>query len=303
MNRKLSLMMIKCGRTWNKLLQIKGQKHKGDHRMWEWKNIYRGMIMGASDVIPGVSGGTIAVMLGIYDRLIAAINGIFSKEWKTHLRFLIPLGLGVVTSILLLARVIEWLFEHYPAPTQFLFMGLIIGVIPYLAKKSEMKYNFKPVHYVLLLIGAVIVASMVFFKSEETAVIQEMTAGTYTMLFFSGFIASAAMILPGISGSFILLIIGIYSTVISGISNFQLDVIFVVGVGILLGIIVMSKLIKFFLENYSSATYALIIGLVIGSIVVIYPGIPEDTGLIVASVVTFLVGLFFARVLGRIEYS
>ncbi|MGF2614245.1 DUF368 domain-containing protein [Rossellomorea aquimaris] len=271
--------------------------------MWEWKNIYRGMIMGASDVIPGVSGGTIAVMLGIYDRLIAAINGIFSKEWKTHLRFLIPLGIGVVTSILLLARLIEWLFEHYPAPTQFLFMGLIIGVIPYLAKKSEMKYHFKRTHYVLLLIGALIVASMVFFKSEETAVIQEMTAGTYIMLFFSGFIASAAMILPGISGSFILLIIGVYSTVIGGISNFQLDIIFIVGLGILFGIIFMSKVIKFFLEKYSSATYALIIGLVIGSIVVIYPGIPESTGQIIASVLTFLAGLFFARVLGRIEYS
>lgn len=271
--------------------------------MWEWKNIYRGMIMGASDVIPGVSGGTIAVMLGIYDRLIAAINGIFSKDWKQHLRFLIPLGIGVVTSILLLAKLIEWLFEHYPAPTQFLFMGLIIGIIPYLAKKSEMKSKFQPYHYVLLLIGAVIVASMVFFKSEETAVIQEITAGTYMLLFFSGFIASAAMILPGISGSFILLIIGVYSTVISSISNFQLDVIFVVGIGILLGIIVMSRVIKFFLENYSSATYALIIGLVIGSIVVIYPGIPESAALIAVSVITFLAGLYFARVLGRIEYS
>ncbi|WP_168413067.1 DUF368 domain-containing protein [Bacillus salacetis] len=271
--------------------------------MWEWKNIYRGMIMGASDVIPGVSGGTIAVMLGIYDRLIAAINGIFSKEWKKHLRFLIPLGIGVVTSILILARLIEWLFEHYPEPTQFLFMGLIIGIIPYLAKKSEMKSTFKANHYLLLLIGAVIVASMIFFKSEESAVIENITAGTYVLLFFSGFIASAAMILPGISGSFILLIIGIYSTVISSISNFQLDVIFVVGIGIILGIIVMSKLIKFFLENYSSGTYALIIGLVIGSIVVIYPGIPESTSLIIASIITFLAGLFFARVLGRIEYS
>ncbi|WP_409252605.1 DUF368 domain-containing protein [Bacillus sp. SCS-153A] len=271
--------------------------------MWEWKNIYRGMIMGASDVIPGVSGGTIAVMLGIYDRLIAAINGIFSKEWKQHLRFLIPLGMGVVTSILLLAKLIEWLFEHYPAPTQFLFMGLIIGIIPYLAKKSEMKHTFKQNHYVLLLIGAVVVASMVFFKSEETAVIENITAGTYIMLFFSGFIASAAMILPGISGSFILLIIGVYSTVISAISNFQLDVIFVVGIGVLLGIVVMSKLIKFFLERYSSATYALIIGLVVGSIVVIYPGIPDSASLIVLSVVTFLGGLFFARVLGRVEYS
>lgn len=92
--------------------------------MWEWRNIYRGMLMGASDVVPGVSGGTIAVVLGIYDRLIEAINGFFTKEWKKHLKFLLPLGIGVVTSILLLARLIEWLFEHYPGPTQFFFPGI-----------------------------------------------------------------------------------------------------------------------------------------------------------------------------------
>src|SRR5699024_5672036 len=90
----------------------------------EWKNIYRGLLMGASDVIPGVSGGTIAVLLGIYDRLIAAINGFFSKEWKKHLTFLIPLGIGMATAVLLLSRVIEWLFNHYPAPTNFFFFIL-----------------------------------------------------------------------------------------------------------------------------------------------------------------------------------
>lgn len=87
----------------------------------EWRNIYRGLLMGATDLVPGISGGTIAVLLGIYDRLIAAISGIFSKEWKKHIGFLIPLGLGMVIAIFLLASLIEWLFEHYPGPTQFFF--------------------------------------------------------------------------------------------------------------------------------------------------------------------------------------
>ncbi|WP_026908596.1 DUF368 domain-containing protein [Paucisalibacillus globulus] len=269
----------------------------------EWKNIYRGLIMGASDVIPGVSGGTIAVLLGIYDRLIAAINGLVSKEWKKQLGFLIPLGIGIGSAVLLLSHLIEWLFEHYPGPTQFFFLGLIIGILPYLFKEADVKVNFKAHHYILLIVGLVVVGSMMFLHTSEGVVIEDITVSTYILLFFCGFIASAAMILPGISGSFILLVIGVYSTVISAISNLQLDIIAVVGIGILLGIITMSKVINFFLENYRSATFALIIGLVIGSIFVVFPGWPERTTLLLLSVATFAVGLFVAYILGKVEYK
>ncbi|MBM7554355.1 DUF368 domain-containing protein [Thalassobacillus pellis] len=271
--------------------------------MLEWKNIYRGMLMGASDVIPGVSGGTIAVVLGIYDRLIEAINGVFSRKWKEQLGFLIPLLLGVGTAILLLSRLIEWLFHHYPGPTKFFFLGLIIGVLPYLFNKADMKKKFRLQHYLLLVIGAIIVASMAFFQTGETEPISHLTASTYVLLFFSGWLASSAMILPGISGSFILLIIGMYSTIIGAISNLQLDIIAVVGAGILIGIVVMSKIIKFFLENYTSGTFGLIIGLVIGSVFVIFPGVPATSGLITASLLTFASGLFAAYLLGRVEYK
>ncbi|MFS0675033.1 DUF368 domain-containing protein [Ornithinibacillus sp. 179-J 7C1 HS] len=269
----------------------------------EWKNIYRGLLMGASDVIPGVSGGTIAVLLGIYDRLIASINGLMTKDWKKHLGFLIPLGVGVACAVLLLSRVIEWLFEHYPGPTQFFFLGLIIGIIPYLFHQAEVRTKFKANHYILLVIGALVVGSMLFLHENEGVIIEEMTFSTYVLLFFSGFIASAAMILPGISGSFILLVIGVYATVISAISNLQIDVIAVVGIGIVLGIITMSKVINYFLVNYRSATFALIIGLVIGSVFVVFPGWPDSTALVLLSVLTFAAGLFAAYVLGKVEYK
>ena len=271
--------------------------------MWEWRNIYRGMLMGASDVVPGVSGGTIAVVLGIYDRLIEAVNGFFSKEWKTHLKFLLPLGVGIVIAIGLMANLIEWLFEHYPGPTQFFFLGLIIGVLPYLTHKADAKHNFKSKHYLLLLLGAVLVASMAFFQTTETEAMQNLTMSDYILLFFSGWIASSAMVLPGISGSFILLIIGVYTTITSGISDFRIDIIAVVGVGILCGIVVMSKIVKFFLENYTSGTFAIIIGLVIGSVFVIFPGVPESATMMIISVVAVISGLFAAWLLGRVEYK
>ncbi|WP_077624147.1 DUF368 domain-containing protein [Sediminibacillus massiliensis] len=269
----------------------------------EWKNIYRGMLMGASDVVPGVSGGTIAVILGIYDQLIAAVNGFFSKEWKKHLGFLLPLGIGIVTSVVLLANLIEWLFEHYPGPTQFFFLGLIVGVLPFLFHKADAKHTFKAKHILLLAVGAILVASMVFFQASESGPMQNLSFGSYVILFFSGFIASSAMILPGISGSFILLIIGVYTTVINGISNFQFDVIIVVGIGIVLGIIVMSKIIHFCLERFPTGTYALVIGLVIGSVVVIFPGWPSDGGAVVVNIFTFAAGLAAAMALGRFEYK
>lgn len=152
----------------------------------EWKNIYRGLMMGASDVIPGVSGGTIAVLLGIYDRLIASINGLFSKEWKKHLGFLIPLGIGIAGAVLLLSRLIEWLFKDFPGPTQFFFLGLIIGILPYLFRQADVKANFKVNHYILLIIGAVIVSGMVFLHESEGVVIEEFTLSTYVLLFFPG---------------------------------------------------------------------------------------------------------------------
>ncbi|MBM7714992.1 putative membrane protein [Bacillus thermophilus] len=268
----------------------------------EWKNIYRGIVMGASDVIPGVSGGTIAVLLGIYDRLIEAINGVFSKGWKKQLSFLIPLGFGIVLSIFSLSRLMEWLLHTHPGPTYFFFLGLILGVLPFLFRQARAKSTFKAQQYILLAIGAILIASLAFLNESEGAVIENMTFATYFLLFVSGFIGSSAMILPGISGSFILLVIGVYPTVIGAISNFKLDIIAVTGAGIALGIIIMSKVIHYFLTHYRISTFAVIIGMVIGSFFVIFPGWPANLTLTFVSILTFIIGLVAAYILGKIEY-
>lgn len=258
--------------------------------------------MGAIDVVPGISSGTIAVLLGIYDRLIKAINGIFSKEFKKHLLFLLPLGIGMLVAIFLFARVIEWLFHSYPAPTKFTFMGLIIGVLPFLFSKSNAKENFKLVHWIFLLGGIALVVPMMFIHAGEGSIITEFTLSTYIWLFFSGFIASAAMILPGISGSLILYVIGAYATIISAINDRNLLVILVTGVGILCGVLLMSKVIAKLFTNYPLSTYAAVIGMVIGSIFVIFPGIPKSSEMIVCAC-TFVLGLLSAYLLGKVEHT
>ncbi len=269
----------------------------------EWKNIYRGLLMGVTEVIPGISSGTIALLIGIYERLIEAINGFFSKEWKKHLGFLLPLGIGMITAIFLLAGAIEWLLIHYPKPTQYFFLGLILGVLPYLFHKADAKNSFRWKHFLFMLIGIIFVSVLGYVSVSNGEIITEITASTYMFLFFSGMIGSSALIIPGISGSFMLLILGVYPTVIAAISNLQFDIIIVTGLGIALGFIVMSRIVGYFLKNHFTLTFAAAIGLVIGSIFVILPGWPETTGLLLASIVTFLGGLLTAYILGRVEYK
>src|SRR5690625_2538020 len=156
----------------------------------------------------------------------------------------------MAAAVLLLSRVIEWLFNHYPAPTNFFFLGLIIGVLPYLFHKADAKNQFETKHIVLLIIGAVLVGSMLFLTATEGTVIANIIPATYAVLFCSGFIVSASMCLPGISWSYMLLVIGVFPTVISEISNLQLGFMAVVGAGIVIGIVAMIKIINFFLTRY-----------------------------------------------------
>lgn len=265
----------------------------------EWKNIWRGLAMGTSDLIPGVSGGTIAVILGIYDRLIEAISGVFSPYWKKHIGFLIPLALGMGTAILSLSRLIEFLLAEYYAPTQFFFIGLIVGIIPMLWFELTTRAQRRPSHLIAMVLGAVLVGSMAIIKPAEPEVITELTFATTLLLFFSGWLGSMAMLLPGISGSFVLLLIGVYPTVISALSNFNVLVIGTVGLGVLVGFIVSSKIIRYLLGHYPGMTFSLILGLVLGSLAVVFPGLP-GTGLsFVGSIVSFLAGWFIVRLLNR----
>jgi putative membrane protein len=270
--------------------------------LFQWRNIFKGMAMGVSDLIPGVSGGTIALLLGIYQQFIASINGVFSKRWKQSVLFLIPIGIGIVLALLLVSRLVEWLIEAYPQPTFIFFLGLIIGIIPTLLKEIDYKKSFTPVHYVLLLIGAVLVASTAFVKDDNmTAVIEHLGQSDYILLFFAGWLASSAMILPGISGSFVLLLLGVYPTVINAVSNLNFAVILTVGAGVLIGVLVTSKLITILLAKFKAGTYAVMIGFIVGSIVIIYPGLPGNAVLIIVSIIAFIAGVISAYTLSGLD--
>lgn len=261
----------------------------------EWRNIYRGFLMGISDLIPGVSGGTIAFLLGIYDRLLTSISGLFSREWKKHIGFLFPLAIGMGLTLVLFSRVIKFLLANYFAPTQFFFIGLIIGILPFMAKQAKIKTTFKFHHYIVLLIVGILLAMTAFISPADSTVITSLTPASTLVLFLSGWAASTAMLLPGISGSFVLLLLGMYSTAISALSDFNIPIMIVIGLGVILGFVISSKIIHFLLNRHATFTFAIIIGLIIGSVFVIYPGIPESGTPFLMSSVALIMGLLVSN--------
>ncbi|SDH89891.1 putative membrane protein [Alteribacillus persepolensis] len=271
--------------------------------MFEWKNILRGMAMGASDLIPGVSGGTIALVLGIYHRLIAAINHFFSRKWKEQLGFFIPLGIGIGIALISLSNLLEWLLQTYPGPTYSFFMGLILGTIPILLKEADYKYSFRPYHYVIVAAAAVFIILTGIYSGAESAgqIVHTLTASDYVYLFFAGWLASSAMILPGVSGSFVLLILGAYETIIHALTSLDIPIIITVGFGVLAGITIMSKFLHYLLSVYRTGTYAVMSGFLIGSLFVIFPGLSGSAILLLISIGAFLAGWALTLFLQKLE--
>lgn len=270
----------------------------------EWKNIYRGFVMGISDLIPGVSGGTIAVVLGIYDRLLEAISGFFSRDWKRQLRFLVPLAVGMGLALLLLSKVIDFLLEHYFVPTQFFFIGLIVGVLPMMVRQADVKRNFTFLHWIMLAAAMIAMALTAFVQPDRAAEpITSLTFMSGAGLFLAGWAASMAMLLPGVSGSFILLLLGVYATAIDALSSLNLPVIAVIGAGVIVGFIVSSKGIRYLLSHFPHMTYALIIGLIAGSVFVVFPGMAEGLAQWLVSILTFGLGLAVALFAGSRQRS
>lgn len=267
----------------------------------EWKNVFRGMLMGVTDLIPGVSGGTVAFLLGIYDRLLESISGFFSRNWKKHIGFLLPLAIGICIALLLFSSLINYLLDEHFKETQFFFLGLIIGVVPFLMKQGNVRENFRKHHFVWMIIFAALLASLAFVKPAENS--DPITTLTITIaigLFLSGWLASMAMLLPGISGSFVLLVLGVYRTATNALASLNLPIILVIGAGVIVGFIVSSKGIRYILHRYPMMTYAAIIGLIIGSVAVIFPGMPTSENMIIC-VITFILGLMVSTSFSKIQ--
>ena len=264
------------------------------------KTFIYGASLGATLLAPGLSVATIALVLGIYEKLLGSISDFFSTKWKSTLPFLIPLGFGAFIAVIATSRVLSWAIDHYPHQLAFLFLGFIIGAIPLLLKTSKAKENFKAKHIIPLVVVALLVASINFLQPAGDAyALTGLDAATVIRLLIAGALAATAMLLPGLSAALMLLLMGAHATLTQAISDFNLPVVGVTLIGMLIGLIISSKGIKYLLENYTTLTYAISIGMVMGSVVVVFPGIPVGALGILKSVLTFAIGLFAVILIER----
>lgn len=236
--------------------------------------ILRGCAMGAADVVPGVSGGTIAFITGIYEELIDSIKGIdlqavklllklkFADFWKkVNGSFLLSVVLGIAISIFSLAKLMTWLLEHHPIYIWSFFFGLIIASSVLVAKEIK-QWN---IFTIISLIAGVCAAYTI------TVMTPAETPNTWWFIILSGAIAICAMILPGISGAFILLLLGKYSYILGAVSSLNIGVILLFIVGAIAGIISFSHLLSWLLKNYHTLTVSLLTGFMVGSLNKVWP--------------------------------
>jgi putative membrane protein len=236
--------------------------------------VFKGMAMGAADVVPGVSGGTIAFITGIYTELIDSLKSFNSqalklfasgkiKQFWAHINgwFLLSLGLGVALSIISLAKVLQELLEKSPEPLWSFFFGLIVASAIVVARKIT---TWDTVNIAAIILGTA-AAYLI------TALAPASTPEAYWFIFICGAISICAMILPGISGSFILLMLGKYEYILSALTSLKLDVIAVFGAGAAVGLLSFSNVLSWLLHRFRNATTAVLAGFMIGSLNKVWP--------------------------------
>ena len=248
-------------------------------------NFIRGLFMALADSVPGVSGGTIAFIMGFYDKFINSLDGLVygdKKKKKESLMFLIKLGIGWVIGMILASVILASLFEKNIYEISSLFLGFIILSIPLIIKEEKSELKGKYFNIVFTIIGILVVILITKLNpvsSKESVVdITNLNIGLMLYILLAGSLAISAMVLPGISGSTLLLIFGLYISIMTGIKNLlhfdlsYLPALIVFGLGVIIGILGIIKLIKKALKNYRSQTIYLVIGLMIGSIYAIIMG-------------------------------
>ena len=261
---------------------------------------FKGFLIGLANIIPGVSGGTMAVSFGIYEEIIEIASNIF-KNFKKNMAFILPIGIGAVIAIALLSNVITICLDKYQVATPLLFVGLILGGLPAIVKNIGKKIT-KPTN---LIVFSITILFMLFIylgiKDAKDVDFTNVDAIGYIILFIVGAIAAITMVVPGISGSFVLMLIGYYKPIVKTVSDLthfnnvihNLCILIPFVFGVLFGIVSVSKLIKYCLKKYPEQTYSSIVAFVLSSVVlIIYPllnvsaSIPE----LIVGIVLLLMG-------------
>lgn len=278
-------------------------------------NILRGMVIGIANVIPGVSGGTMMVSMGIYDKLILVLTH-FIKRIKEAVALLVPIAIGMLLSIAVFAKIFsEILFPEFPFQTNLFFIGLILGGLPVIYGRVKGNSIKVPQIISFLLFFVMVVGFALVGEGGGASADISFSAGNVIKLLGAGIVAAATMVIPGVSGSMIMMILGYYNTIIDTINAFinalkdfdipaMLDTFVVLvpfGIGVVVGVVAVAKLIEFMLNKYPLVTYWAIIGLIVASpfaIIIMMESVVIGILEIITGVILLAAGFFISLKLG-----
>ena len=231
----------------------------------------KGAVVGGTMLIPGVSGGTTAIILGIYDQLVRAVSG-FRAHKRESLRLLFWFCLGACGGILLLARPLLGLLEQFPLPTGCFFLGAVAGSVPAVYRKSRIqRFQWRVPGYVLLGAALVLALNRLPVPAHEAAA---GGAGGFLLLLLAGTLSAAALVLPGISVSYLLLLLGLYDGTMTAIARLDLAFLLPLAVGLMAGIFLFTRALDLLMTRYPRATYLVILGFMLASLPALFPGLP-----------------------------
>lgn len=259
------------------------------------KDFFKGIAIGSGAILPGISSGVLCVIFGIYETLLNCVLNFF-KNIKYNLKILLPIGLGTFCGILIFGNILRYTFYAYPLQTKFIFIGLILGSIPELLKKVCQKQTFK-LHYLIIICFSFFIG--VFLVLIENHIHISNSSNEYSFLFlvFSGLLMSAGVIIPGISSTLILMLLGVYDSYLISIASLYIPFLIPLGIGLVVGCIICMRLIKFLLDKFYAPTFYSIIGFTLGSIFVLYPGFSFDINGII-SILSLILGTCLASFFG-----
>ncbi|MBE5944888.1 MAG: DUF368 domain-containing protein [Lachnospiraceae bacterium] len=292
-------------------------------------DIIKGIFVGIANVIPGVSGGTMAVSFGIYDKILSSVSNLF-KDFKKSFRTLFPIAIGMIVGVIGFTFIIGWLLKNQPLCTSLAFTGLIVGGVPMILKslkdgwvKDKKKSLF--VNIILFLLFLAIAVGMSLMNGDENSgVLLTADLKTIIVVFFIGIIAAATMIIPGVSGSLVLMILGYYFGILSAVKDFisalknfdmkgmisQGLILAPFAIGCLVGVFFIAKLVEWLFNHFASATFSAILGLIFASPIAIFYKVQQEYNMfdssipqIIFGIIIFVVCTYLTILMGKLEGS
>ena len=240
-------------------------------------NCFKGIAIGSGAILPGISSGVFCVIFGIYEKLLDSILNFF-RDVRKNFKFLFPIMVGIGFGIILFGNILNYCLYQFPIQTKSIFIGLILGSIPTLIKEVNGKEKWKPFNLIFFFVALLLGIGCIFLESSLQ--VQTLENINFLYLVLGGFVMSIGIVVPGVSSTIILMLLGIYSVYLNAISSLYFPILLPIGIGVISGGLCFMKLTKYLLEHFYAPTFYSIIGFTVGSIFVLLPSFSSNIDII-----------------------